>query len=114
MKHYKRVVTIHQETGEHFVMVRGHVSKKYNSRELWLRLTREHRTRLARLWRKNNRKKYLAQQRNRNEQDRLIRQRWENVNGRRRKSPRRKLFNKLRRAGIPMMRARQQSLWGTA
>jgi hypothetical protein len=113
-QHYKSVVTIHQETGEHFIMVRGRVSKKYNPRDVWLRLTRERRTRLARSWRERNRDKYLAQQQRGGEHHKQICQRWERDNEKRRKSPRRKLFNKLRRLGVPMNDARQASAWGAS
>jgi len=110
---YKHISTIHEQTGERIILVRGKISKKHNPKGVWLRLTCEKRTRQARARRRKRPKHYreYAAMLSKLEKYKEKCKNWEQINEKRRKSPRRKLFNKLRKIGIPMDEARKQAQW---
>lgn len=99
---------------ERVVFVRGCVSKTHNPHEVWLRRTRADRIAKQYARRKRRLKHYKEYERARQAKPVEMAKRvaWETENAHRRKGERRKLFNKLRRAGVGMQEARAQSGWG--
>lgn len=95
-------------TSERVVFVRGKVSKKYNPHEVWLRLTREERAQWQRNWLHETPQGCAYRQ----HEFTRSRQAYEADNATLRNSRERKLFKKLRLAGVPLLEARLQSGWG--
>lgn len=115
-KKYPRVIlkVIHPDTGQEIevVYVRGLVSKSFNAPGIWLAMTREHRNARDKNWRRTaSGKRYVFGLKEKKRQKAADAAEWERANASRRKSPRRYLFNKLRKLGAPMDEARRLSGW---